>query len=100
MAASFTRVADLLISPAWGVVRYGQNAAADAILEIAELRRTFVTGNAHKALRPGNRDDGPAQTLDNNRHAVRSWRRLAGLSVVSNVPPPTARATQPKGPPV
>src|ERR1700744_1388708 len=37
-------VSKLLTSPPWGVVRYAQNAAAEAISEIAELHRTFVPG--------------------------------------------------------
>src|ERR1700733_12180166 len=36
-----TWVTKLLTSPPWGVVRYAQNAAAEAISEIAELHRTF-----------------------------------------------------------
>jgi len=32
-------VSELLISPAWGVVQYAQNAAAQVICDIAELRR-------------------------------------------------------------
>src|ERR1700742_4756247 len=39
-----TWVSELLISPSWGVVQYAQNAAAEAISEIAELHRAFVPG--------------------------------------------------------
>ena len=39
-----TWVSELLVSPPWGVVRYAQNAAAEAISEIAELHRRFVPG--------------------------------------------------------
>jgi hypothetical protein len=134
-----TWVTKLLISPPWGVVRYADNAAAEAISDIAELHRTLVpgdmpsidawdsaaraaravtttpvtaeryavraayqstalvdtddwdtldavTGNALKAHRLANGDDGAARILDVTRHAIRSWRRLAGLSVVGNVP--------------
>jgi hypothetical protein len=56
-----------------------------------------VTGNALKAHRLANRDDGAARILDVTRHAIRSWRRLAGLSVVSNVPLSVAGAVQRKG---
>jgi hypothetical protein len=50
-----------------------------------------VTGNALKAHRLANGDDGPARILEVTRHAIRSWRRLAGLSVVSNAPLSAAR---------
>jgi hypothetical protein len=145
-----TWVTKLLTSPPWGVVRYAQNAAAEAISEIAELHRTFVpgrapsiaawdsaaraaraictgpvtperyavraayqstalvetddwdtldavTGNALKAHRLANGDDGPARILEVTRHAIRSWRRLAGLSVVSNAPLSPAGAGQRNG---
>ena len=42
-----------------------------------------VTGNALKAHRLANGDDGPARILEVTRHAIRSWRRLAGLIVIS-----------------
>jgi hypothetical protein len=38
-------VTKLLISPPWGVVRYADDAAAEAITDIAELHRTFVPGD-------------------------------------------------------
>ena len=56
-----------------------------------------VTGNALKAHRLANGDDGPARILEVTRHAIRSWRRLAGLSVVNNVPLSVAGAGQRKG---
>jgi hypothetical protein len=143
-------VTKLLISPPWGVVRYAENAAAEAISDIAELHRTFVpgempsiavwdraaraaravtttpvtaeryavraayqstalvetddwdtldavTGNALKAHRLANGDAGAARILEVARSAIRSWRRLAGLSVVSNVPLSVASAVQGKG---
>lgn len=133
-----TWVSKLLISPPWGVARYAQGAAADAIAEVAELHRTFipgqtpsivawdgaarrarslaataqraeryalraaaqstalietddwdtldaVTGNALKAHRLANAgtiDEGAARIVEVTRNAIRSWRRLAGLSVV------------------
>lgn len=144
-----TWVTKLLISPPWGVVRYAENAAAEAISDIAELHRTLVpgempsiavwdraaraaravtttpvtaeryavraayqstalvetddwdtldavTGNALKAHRLANGDAGAARILEVARSAIRSWRRLAGLSVVSNVPPSVASAVQGK----
>jgi hypothetical protein len=145
-----TWVSNLLVSPAWGVVRYARNAAAEAISDIAELHRGFdpghmpsiaewdsaaraaraitttpvtperyavraayqsialvesddwdtldaVTGNALKAHRLANGDNGPARILEVTRHAIRLWRRLAGLSVVSNAPLSAAGAGQRKG---
>ena len=56
-----------------------------------------VTGNALKAHRLANGDDGPARILEITRHAIRSWRRLAGLSVVNNVPLSAAGAGRRKG---
>ena len=134
-------VTKLLISPPWGVVRYTDSAAADAITDIAELHRTFVpgdvpsivnwdgaaraaraacetsegaelyavraasqstslietddwdtldavTGNALRAHRLANGEAGAARILEVTRNAIRSWRRLAGLSVVGNDPIP------------
>jgi hypothetical protein len=142
-------VTKLLISPPWGVVRYAQNAAVEAISDIAELHRRLVpgdmpsiaawdraaraaravtttpvtaeryavraayqstalvetddwdtldavTGNALKAHRLANGDTGAARILEVARSAIRSWRRLAGLSVVSNVPQSVASAVQGK----
>jgi hypothetical protein len=146
-----TWVTKLLISPPWGVVRYAENAAAEAISDIAELHRTFVpgdspsiavwdaaartaravsaplspcaekyavraayqsmalvetddwdtldavTGNALRAHRLANGEGGAARILEVTRSAIRSWRRLAGLSVVNNIPPSVANAVQSKG---
>jgi hypothetical protein len=145
-----TWVTKLLISPPWGVVRYADSAAAQAISDIAELHRRLVpgempsiaawdsaaraaravtttpvtaeryavraayqstalietddwdaldavTGNALKAHRLANGDAGAARILEVTRSAIRSWRRLAGLSVVSNVPLSVASAAQGKG---
>jgi hypothetical protein len=125
-------VSELLISPAWGVVHYAQNAAAEAISDIAELHRGVapgdtpsiaawdgaalaarairttpvtperyavraacqsialvasddrdtldaVTGNALKAHRLANGDDGPQRIVEVTRQAIGSWRRLAGV---------------------
>ena len=130
-------VTRLLISPPWGVVRYTENAAAEAISDIAELHRGLapgvtppiapwdsaaraaravsktlagaelyavraayqstalveiddsdtldaVTGNALRAHRLANGDTGAGRIVDVTRNAIRSWRGLAGLSVVSN----------------
>jgi hypothetical protein len=145
-----TWVTKLLISPPWGVVRYAENVAAEAISDIAELHRTLVpggspaiaawdgaaraaravsatsegaeryavraayqstalvetddwdtldavTGNALKAHRLANGDAGAARILEVTRNAIRSWRRLAGLSVVDNTPRSVVNAVQRKG---
>jgi hypothetical protein len=47
-----------------------------------------VTGNALRAHRLANGDAGAARMVEVTRNAIRSWRRLAGLSVVSNDPIP------------
>lgn len=49
-----------------------------------------VTGNALRAHRLANLDAGATRIVDVTRNAIRSWRRLAGLSVVSNDPIPVA----------
>jgi hypothetical protein len=49
-----------------------------------------VTGNALRAHRLANMDAGATRMVDVTRNAIRSWRRLAGLSVVSNDPIPVA----------
>ena len=43
-----------------------------------------VTGNALRAHRLANLDAGATRIVDVTRNAIRSWRRLAGLSVLSN----------------
>lgn len=49
-----------------------------------------VTGNALRAHRLANMDADVARVVDVTRNAIRSWRRLAGLSVLSNEPIPAA----------
>jgi hypothetical protein len=49
-----------------------------------------VTGNALRAHRLANGEGGAARILEVTRNAIRSWRRLAGLSVVGNDPIPVA----------
>jgi hypothetical protein len=49
-----------------------------------------VTGNALRAHRLANGEAGAARILEVTRNAIRSWRRLAGLSVVGNAPIPVA----------
>jgi hypothetical protein len=49
-----------------------------------------VTGNALRAHRLANGEAGVARIVEVTRNAIRSWRRLAGLSVVGNDPIPIA----------
>jgi hypothetical protein len=49
-----------------------------------------VTGNALRAHRLANGEAGAARILEVTRNAIRSWRRLAGLSVVGHDPIPVA----------
>jgi hypothetical protein len=49
-----------------------------------------VTGNALRAHRLADGEAGAARILEVTRNAIRSWRRLAGLSVVGNDPIPVA----------
>src|SRR3984885_331440 len=49
-----------------------------------------VTGNALRAHRLANSEAGAARILEVTRNAIRSWRRLAGLSAVGNEPIPVA----------
>ncbi len=55
-----------------------------------------VTGNALRAHRLANGDAGAARILEVTRHAIRSWRRLAGMSSVGNSPIPVAGVRPPK----
>jgi len=45
-----------------------------------------VTGNALRAHRLANLDGGASRIVDVTLNAIRSWRRLAGVSVVSDGP--------------
>ncbi|BBZ46556.1 hypothetical protein [Mycobacterium parmense] len=47
-----------------------------------------VTGNALRAHRMANGDNGATRIVEVTRNAIRSWRRLAGLSVVGDTPVP------------
>ena len=55
-----------------------------------------VTGNALKAHRLANADVGAARVVAITQNAIRSWRRLAGLSVVGNGPIHVAGAARRK----
>ncbi|KQH81094.1 hypothetical protein AO501_05665 [Mycobacterium gordonae] len=83
-----------------GAERYAVRAAYQSTaLSDAEAWDTLVavTGNALRAHRLANLDQGPARIVETTRHAIRSWRRLAGLSVVGNVPASVAKALQRNG---
>src|SRR6201998_4115272 len=56
-----------------------------------------VTGTALRAHRMATGDSGAAGIVDVTRNAIRSWRRLAGLSVVSNAPMPAVGGARRKG---
>jgi hypothetical protein len=45
-----------------------------------------VTGNALRAHRLANGEAGAARIVEVTRNAIRSWRRLGGLSVMGNDP--------------
>jgi hypothetical protein len=44
-----------------------------------------------------NLDGGQDRIVEMTRQAIRSWRRLAGLSVVGNAPASVTKAAQRKG---
>jgi hypothetical protein len=83
-----------------GAERYAARAAyqSTALVETDDWDTLdAVTGNALKAHRLANGDDGPARILEVTRNAIRSWRRLGGLSVVDNTPLSAGKAVQRKG---
>src|SRR5277367_6730410 len=51
-------VAELLTSPAWGVVQYADTTAVEAIFDIAELHRTLASG-AIPSIAPGTAPTAP-----------------------------------------
>ncbi len=96
---SASRVARAIGERSEGAERYAVRTAyqSTALIETDDWATLdAVTGNALKAHRLANGDDGAARILEVTRNAIRSWRRLAGLSVVGNIPPSVARAVQPK----
>jgi hypothetical protein len=56
-----------------------------------------VTGNALRAHRLANGESGAARIVEVTRNAIRSWRRLGGLSVVGNSPIAVAGAVRGDG---
>lgn len=55
-----------------------------------------LTGNALRAHRMANADTGALRIVEVTQHAIRSWRRLAGLSVVDGEPVRVAAAARHK----
>jgi hypothetical protein len=97
---SAARAARAVSETSAGAERYAVRAAyqSTALVETDDWDTLdAVTGNALKAHRLANGDDGAARILEVTRNAIRSWRRLAGLSVVSNVAPSVASAVQRNG---
>jgi hypothetical protein len=81
--------------------RYAVRAACQSIALVATDDRDAldaVTGNALKAHRLANGDDGPARILEVTRHAIRSWRRLAGVESVREQTHNIARPRRSKSP--
>jgi hypothetical protein len=85
-------VAELLASPTWAVVRHVKNAAAKAIIDIAELHRGPASGDmppiagwdaAHRAARADARAISP--TLDaGGLHAVRAAHQSTAIANTDN----------------
>jgi hypothetical protein len=83
-----------------GAERYAVRAAyqSTALVETDDWDTLdAVTGNALRAHRLANGDSGAARIVEVTRNAIRSWRRLGGLSVVSNGPIPVAGAARGNG---
>jgi hypothetical protein len=76
-----------------GAERYAVRAAyqSTALVETDDWQTLdAVTGNALRAHRLANGDTGADRMVEVTRNAIRSWRRLAGLSVFGNAPVPVA----------
>jgi hypothetical protein len=92
------RAARELAAKSEGAERYALRAAAQstALVETDDWDTLdAVTGNALKAHRlanAGSVGDGAARIVEVTRNAIRSWRRLAGLSVVGGGPVAAVRA--------
>jgi hypothetical protein len=96
---SAARAARAVSAMSAGAERYALQAACQSTALVhADDCDTLdaVTGKALRAHRLANGDAGAARVVEVTRHAIRSWRRLAGLSVVSNTPIPVAAGVQRK----
>ena len=83
-----------------GAERYAVRAAyqSTALVETDDWDTLdAVTGNALRAHRLANGDSGAARIVEVTRNAIRSWRRLSGLSVVSDAPIPVAGVARGNG---
>jgi len=90
---SATRAARSVSETSEGAELYAVRAATQstALVETDDWDTLdAVTGNALRAHRLANSEAGVARILEVTRNAIRSWRRLAGLSVVGNDPIPVA----------
>jgi hypothetical protein len=86
---SAARAARALSPEASGAALYALRAAhqSTALIDTDDWDTLdAVTGNALRAHALANSDSGAAHIVAVTRQAIRSWRRLAGLSVVGSVP--------------
>lgn len=80
-----------------GAERYAVRAAyqSTALVDTDDTATLdAVTGNALRAHRLAVAETDPRRIAEITRQAIRSWRRLAGLSVVSNTPIPVTGAVR------
>ncbi|WP_222106453.1 hypothetical protein [Mycobacterium simulans] len=80
-----------------GAERYAVRAAyqSTALVDTDDTATLdAVTGNALRAHRLAVAETDPRRIVEVTRQAIRSWRRLAGLSVVSNTPIPVTGAVR------
>ena len=76
-------MAELLSSPAWGVIRYAQKAAARAIFDIAELHRRAAAGDMpNRFATPRDAADRAARAVYRFYGAGGSTLGLGGLDAV------------------
>jgi hypothetical protein len=96
---SAARAAQAASTTSTGAERYAVRAAhqSTALVEADDWDTLdAVAGNALRAHRLANEEAGAARVVDVTRNAIRSWRRLAGLSVVGNIPLSVANAVRNK----
>ena len=95
--ASAARLARVLCAESAGAELYALRAAhqSTALIDTDDWDTLdAVTGNALRAHALANGDAGAARVVEVTRQAIRSWRRLSGLSVVGNVPTSVVGAAQ------
>lgn len=94
---SAARLARALCAESAGAELYALRAAhqSTALIDTDDWDTLdAVTGNALRAHAIANGDAGAARVVEVTRQAIRSWRRLSGLSVVGNVPTSVVGAAQ------